>query len=148
MRELVFEVTQEEDGGFCAKAIGESIFTQGDTWDELREMVLDATRGYFYDSQPPDQIRLELVRSEVPGGSVKIPRDVHGRDFADHLVRRWNYLELRQTGSHIILRTETPFPRTISIPAHKPLRPGTFRDALEDVAHHKGVSIEDFLRKL
>lgn len=65
MRELVFHVTQEEDGGYCAAAIGESIFTQGDTWEELREMVLDATKGYFYDSQPPDQIRLELVRSEV-----------------------------------------------------------------------------------
>jgi predicted RNase H-like HicB family nuclease len=65
MRELVFEVTQEEDGGFCAKSIGEGIYTQGDTWDELREMVLDATKGYFYDSEPPDRIRLHLLRDEV-----------------------------------------------------------------------------------
>ena len=65
MRELVFEVTQEADGGFCARAIGETIFTQGDTWEELREMVLDATKGYFYDSQPPAQIRLHLLRDEV-----------------------------------------------------------------------------------
>ncbi len=65
MSELVFEVEQEEDGGFCARAVGESIFTQGDTWDELREMVLDATKGYFYDSTPPEQIRLHLIRDEV-----------------------------------------------------------------------------------
>ena len=65
MRELVFQVTQEEDGGCCANAVGEGIFTQGDTWEELRGMVLDATKGYFYGSTMPDQIRLELVRSEV-----------------------------------------------------------------------------------
>lgn len=65
MDELVFDVTQEEDGGFCAAAVGESIFTQGDTWEELREMVLDATKGYFFDSKPPARIRLHLIRDEV-----------------------------------------------------------------------------------
>ncbi len=65
MHELVFEVTQEDNGGFCARAIGETIFTQGDTWEELSEMVMDATKGYFYDSQPPTQIRLHLLRDEV-----------------------------------------------------------------------------------
>jgi predicted RNase H-like HicB family nuclease len=65
MDELVFEVSQEEDGGFCARAIGEGIFTQGDTWEELRAMVLDATKGYFYDSEPPARIRLHLLRDEV-----------------------------------------------------------------------------------
>ena len=65
MRELVFEVIQEEDGGFCARAIGEGIFTQGDTWQELREMVLDATKGYFYDSEAPAHIRLHLICDEV-----------------------------------------------------------------------------------
>jgi predicted RNase H-like HicB family nuclease len=65
MRELIFQVTQEEDGGYCARAVGEGIFTQGDTWDELRAMVLDATKGYFYDSAPPQQIRLQYIRDEV-----------------------------------------------------------------------------------
>ncbi len=67
MDELVFEVTQEEDGGFCAHALGEGIFTQGDTWDELRAMVLDATLLYFHDSKPPATIRLHLLRDEVLG---------------------------------------------------------------------------------
>jgi len=65
MNELVFEVEQEADGGYCARAIGASIFTQGDTWEELREMVLDATKGHFLDSVPPQQIRLHLLRDEV-----------------------------------------------------------------------------------
>jgi hypothetical protein len=65
MSELVFEVEQEANGGFCARAIGASIFTQGDTWDELREMVLDATKGHFADSELPGQIRLHLLRDEI-----------------------------------------------------------------------------------
>ncbi len=65
MRELVFEVTPEEDGGYSAKAIGEGIFTQGDTREELRETVLDATKGYFFDSSPPERIRLHLIRDEI-----------------------------------------------------------------------------------
>jgi predicted RNase H-like HicB family nuclease len=66
MRELVFEVTQEDDGGFCAECLTENIFTQGDTWGAMRENVQEAVRGYFYD-QPsvPRQIRLHLVRDEV-----------------------------------------------------------------------------------
>jgi hypothetical protein len=58
MRELVFNVTQESDGGYVAVAVGESIVTQGDTWDELCYMVLDATKGYFHDYAPPGTIRL------------------------------------------------------------------------------------------
>ena len=65
MNELVFEVTQEEDGGYCAAAVGEGIFTQGDTWQELRAMVLDATRAYFAQDAMPAQIRLHLLHDEV-----------------------------------------------------------------------------------
>jgi predicted RNase H-like HicB family nuclease len=60
MSELTFNVTQEPDGGYVAVAVGESIVTQGDDWEELCEMVLDATKGYFYDTEPPDQIRLHM----------------------------------------------------------------------------------------
>jgi predicted RNase H-like HicB family nuclease len=60
MKDLVFNVTQEEDGGYVAVAVGETIVTQGDTWEELCEMVLDATKGYFYNCEPPAQIRLHL----------------------------------------------------------------------------------------
>lgn len=63
--ELVFKVTQEEDGGFVAECLTESIVTQGDTWQELCEMVKDAVEGYFFDGEKPETIRLHLVRDEV-----------------------------------------------------------------------------------
>lgn len=67
MSELIFEVTQEADGGFCAECLTESIFTQGDTWEALRDQVRDAVRAYYFD-QPknlPASIRLHQVRDEV-----------------------------------------------------------------------------------
>jgi predicted RNase H-like HicB family nuclease len=65
MKELVFEVTQEEDGGFCAEGLSENIFTQGDTWDELRANVKEAVRAFYFDQPAPERIRLHLVRDEV-----------------------------------------------------------------------------------
>jgi len=79
---------------------------------------------------------------------VRIPRDLYGRDFANHLVRRWAFRELRQTGSHIILRTEEPSGLTVSVPAHRPLRVGTLAGLLEEIANHKNVSTETILHKL
>jgi len=66
MNELVFEVTQEDDGGFCAECLSENIFTQGQTWDELRGNVQEAVRAFYFDQpQAPRRIRLHLVRDEV-----------------------------------------------------------------------------------
>ncbi len=65
MKELIFEVTQEADGGFTAECLTESIFTQADTWEELREQVKDAVEGYFFDQPGPKLIRLHFVRDEV-----------------------------------------------------------------------------------
>lgn len=65
MNELVFEVTQEVDGGFVADALGESIFTQADTWDELRQNVREAVAAFYFDRPAPAVLRLHLVRDEV-----------------------------------------------------------------------------------
>ena len=67
MRELVFEVREDVDGGYNARAVGEGIFTQGDTWDELKAMVVDATKGYFGDTPAPDVLHLHLMtdRDEI-----------------------------------------------------------------------------------
>lgn len=46
MNELVFEVVQEADGGYCAECLTESIFTQADSWDELRRNVLEAVNAF------------------------------------------------------------------------------------------------------
>jgi predicted RNA binding protein YcfA (HicA-like mRNA interferase family) len=79
---------------------------------------------------------------------LKLPRDLYGRKFADHLIRHWEYRELQQTGSHIILRTEQPTGQTMPIPAHKPLRLGTLATILRMIAEHKQVSREDLLKNL
>jgi len=42
MPELVFEVVQEADGGYCAECLTENIFTQKDTWEELRRNVIES----------------------------------------------------------------------------------------------------------
>ena len=65
MNEIIFEVTQEADGGFAAECLTESIFTQADGWDELRVNVRDAVDGFFFDRPKPGKIRLHLVRDEV-----------------------------------------------------------------------------------
>jgi predicted RNase H-like HicB family nuclease len=63
--ELLFEVTQEEDGTYSARAVGESIFTQGDSWEELRTMALDAVKCHFDEGKAPKNIRLHLLREEI-----------------------------------------------------------------------------------
>ena len=65
MSELVFEVTQEADGGLVAECLTEAIFTQADTWEQLRKEVLDAVNGYYFDREKPQSLRLHLVRDEV-----------------------------------------------------------------------------------
>ena len=70
MKELVFEVTQEEDGGYCAECLTENIFTQGDTWEAVRQNVQEAVRAYLFDQpQTPRRIRLHLVRDEILAGA-------------------------------------------------------------------------------
>jgi predicted RNase H-like HicB family nuclease len=65
MNEIVFEVTQEADGGFCAECLTESIFTQADTWDELRANVKEAVEAFYFDRPKPTRVRLHLVRDEM-----------------------------------------------------------------------------------
>ncbi len=63
--EIVFSVAQEQDGGFVAECLSHDIFTQGDTWDELRRNVQEAVNAYFFDAPKPRNIRLHFVRDEV-----------------------------------------------------------------------------------
>ena len=63
--EIVFEVTQDSGGGFTAEALGEGIFTEADSLNELRSNVQEAVEAYFFDGQKPASIRLRLVRDEV-----------------------------------------------------------------------------------
>jgi predicted RNase H-like HicB family nuclease len=64
--EIIFEVAEAEEGGYCASALGYGINTQAETVEELRSRVREAVDCFFDDpSQAPGIIRLHFVRDEV-----------------------------------------------------------------------------------
>ena len=65
MDEIVFVVEQAPEGGYTARALGESIFTEADTLEELRALVQDAVHCHFEDVGSPKIIRLHFVRDEM-----------------------------------------------------------------------------------
>ena len=66
MTEVIFIVEEEPDGGFVAKGLGVSIYTQADTKEELDLNVREAVSLHYEGSpNPPKMIRLHYVRDEV-----------------------------------------------------------------------------------
>jgi hypothetical protein len=65
MNEIVFVVEQAPEGGYTARALGESIFTEADTEAELRTAVQDAVHCHFDEGKSPKVIRLHFVREEL-----------------------------------------------------------------------------------
>ena len=63
--EIIFEVTEAVEGGYDARALGYSIFTQGDDWDDLKDMVKDAVLCHFDADTGPRVIRLHLIKEEA-----------------------------------------------------------------------------------
>jgi predicted RNase H-like HicB family nuclease len=64
--EIIFEVHEAEEGGFWAKCLSHDIFTQADTWEELKENVRDAISCSFgEDDECPNIVRLHFTRDEV-----------------------------------------------------------------------------------
>jgi dephospho-CoA kinase len=64
--EITFLISDDPDGGFTAKALGESIFTQADSIEALKVALRDAVRCHFSDeAKRPKMIRLHWVRDEV-----------------------------------------------------------------------------------
>lgn len=63
--ELSFDVRDAEEGGYFAHALGHAIFTQAETWDELRANVLEAVSLHFEDETvQPHGVRLRYVTGE------------------------------------------------------------------------------------
>ena len=58
MNELIFMVEEAPEGGFVARALGETIVTEADTIDELSGKVRDAVRCHFEDGRAPKIVRL------------------------------------------------------------------------------------------
>jgi predicted RNase H-like HicB family nuclease len=64
--ELIFDVRDAEEGGYFARALGHAIFTQAETWDELRAKVLEAVSLHFEDEPvQPRLVQLHYVKDEL-----------------------------------------------------------------------------------
>lgn len=56
MNEIIFLVEESAEGGYTARALGESIFTEADSIPELREMIRDAVLCHFDEGEHPDSL--------------------------------------------------------------------------------------------
>jgi len=65
MNEIFFRVEEAPEGGFTAKGLGESFFTEADSLEELHANVRDAVRCHFDEDKAPKMIRLHFVHEEV-----------------------------------------------------------------------------------
>ena len=65
MSELIFLVEEDLDGGYTARALGQSIFTEAETLENLRANIREAVECHFEEGQTPGIIRLHMVRDEV-----------------------------------------------------------------------------------
>jgi hypothetical protein len=63
--EIVFSVQESPEGGYEAKALGYSIYTQAETLSDLKEALKDAVRCHFGDTDQPRLISLHLVKDEI-----------------------------------------------------------------------------------
>jgi hypothetical protein len=65
MTELIFLVEEDVEGGNTAKAFGESIFTEAESIEELRQNIREAVECHFEPDNLPKLIRLHMVKEEV-----------------------------------------------------------------------------------
>ena len=66
MNEIIFMIEDDPEGGYNAQALGYSIFTQGETVEELKENIMDALRCHFDDVKDiPRIVRLHFVKEEI-----------------------------------------------------------------------------------
>ncbi len=65
MNEILFLVEEAPEGGYTARALGESIFTEADDLNDLHQQVRDAVHCHFDEGKAPKIIRLHFVREEV-----------------------------------------------------------------------------------
>ncbi len=63
--EIIFMVEESAEGGMEARALGHSIYTEADTFEEIKGSVRDAVRCHFDADDLPSVIRLHMVRDEI-----------------------------------------------------------------------------------
>ncbi len=65
MTEIVFVVEEAAEGGYTARALGYSIYTEADTWEKLKTAIQDAISCHFDEKDRPRVVRMHYLREEV-----------------------------------------------------------------------------------
>ena len=65
IRELIFEVREADEGGYVARALGESIFAEAESWPALESEIRDAVECHYDVADRPAVVRLHFVRDQV-----------------------------------------------------------------------------------
>jgi len=83
----MFEIRDAEEGGFYARALGHAIFTEAETWEDLRANLLQSVSLHFEDAAVrPSATRSNALRQRRTDSSrsrMKLPRDIS----SDRLIR-------------------------------------------------------------
>ena len=66
MSEVIFLVEEAPEGGWTARALTESIFTEAETIENLKKNIIDSVKCHFSGSEKaPSIIRLHYVKEET-----------------------------------------------------------------------------------
>ncbi len=65
MKELIFLIEEAVEGGYTTKALGESIFTEGDTLEEVKSNIKEAVECHYEEENLPKLLRLHIVKDEL-----------------------------------------------------------------------------------
>jgi len=79
MRERIFEVTQETDGGLLAECLTDTIVTEGNSWEQLRQNVREVVKAFYFDGPGKHPVALGPRRGACL--CMKLLRDVKGSDL-------------------------------------------------------------------
>ncbi len=79
---------------------------------------------------------------------MRVPRDISGFELERALRRSFGHVRTRQVGSHCRLTTQLHGEHHVTVPAHAPIKPGTLRAILGEVATHRLMTVEAVLEAL
>ena len=65
LNEIIFTVNESLDGGYEAQAIGHSIFTECDEYNDLPTVLREAVKCHFDEDEMPSLIRIHFVKDEI-----------------------------------------------------------------------------------
>lgn len=78
---------------------------------------------------------------------MKLPRDVNGTQLV-RALRRIGYEAVRQKGSHVIVQTAAPNVHSVTVPNHRPVRVGTLKSIIDDIAERRQMTPEALIELL